>query len=65
VFEHIALSDLTPSLQAEEIFEGLVALVDSKSLPASRGKVKIVPAQLSVDAGVMGAAILAKMSEKN
>jgi hypothetical protein len=34
-------------------------LVDSKTLPATRGKVRIIPAALSVDAGAVGAALLA------
>eukprot|EP00607_Mallomonas_marina_P010361 CAMPEP_0182421360 /NCGR_PEP_ID=MMETSP1167-20130531/6712_1 /TAXON_ID=2988 /ORGANISM="Mallomonas Sp, Strain CCMP3275" /LENGTH=270 /DNA_ID=CAMNT_0024598411 /DNA_START=437 /DNA_END=1249 /DNA_ORIENTATION=- len=44
--------------QAEEIFEGLQDLVDTRTLPATRGIVKIVPAVLGVDAGAIGAALL-------
>jgi len=45
--------------QAPEIFQGLVERVDAKTLPATRGKVKIVPAVLGVDSGAVGAALLA------
>lgn len=44
--------------QANEIFEGLTQLVDAKTLPATRGKVIILPASLSVDAGPIGAALV-------
>jgi len=44
--------------QAREIFEGLTELVDAKTLPATRGKVTISPASLSVDAGPIGAALV-------
>eukprot|EP01038_Epipyxis_sp_PR26KG_P013091 gene13091-17545_t len=44
--------------KAHEVFDGLVDLVDAKTLPATRGKVIIVPAALSSDAGVIGAALL-------
>lgn len=44
---------------APEIFDNIHALVDAKTLPASRGFVKIVPAMLGADAGAIGAALLA------
>ena len=44
---------------AEEVFIGLREAVDEMTLPATRGKVKIVPAQLKTDAGAIGAALLA------
>jgi glucokinase len=44
--------------QASEIFEGLTQLVDAKTLPATRDKVIILPASLSVDAGPIGAALV-------
>ena len=40
---------------------GLEALVDQKTLVASRGKVRIVPSSVGVDAGAIGAAVLASM----
>jgi glucokinase len=45
--------------QAPELFDGLVDLVDSKTLVATRGNVKIVPAKLANNAGAIGAAIIA------
>jgi len=45
--------------QASELFDGLVEMVDKKTLPATRGKVKIIPAMLSTDAGAIGAAAIA------
>ena len=51
--------------QAKEVFEGLEALVDAKTLPATRGKVKILPAALSVDAGAIGAALLGRLEWEN
>ena len=45
--------------QAPELFTHLERLVDEKTLPASRGRVKIVPSVVGVDAGAIGAAILA------
>jgi len=44
--------------QAPEVFHGLLEAVDRKTLPASRGKVTILAASLSVDAGAIGAALL-------
>lgn len=44
---------------APEVFENIHALVNSKTLPASRNFVKIVPATLGQDAGAIGAALLA------
>ena len=44
---------------AEEVFEGLQEEVDRLTLPATRGRVKIVPASLRTDAGAIGAALLA------
>lgn len=44
--------------QAKEIFVNLEAMVDSRTLPATRGKVKIVAASLGTDAGALGAAII-------
>eukprot|EP01041_Mallomonas_annulata_P009769 gene9769-20313_t len=44
--------------QAPEIFEGLEALVNSKTLPATRGSFRIMKASLGTDAGAIGAAIL-------
>ena len=46
--------------QATEIYKDIQRLVDSKTLPATRGKVKIVPCLVGVDAGAIGAALLAK-----
>mmetsp|Transcript_25116 Transcript_25116/g.41845 ORF Transcript_25116/g.41845 Transcript_25116/m.41845 type:complete len:311 (+) Transcript_25116:37-969(+) len=42
-----------------QVFGDLEARVDAKLLPASRGHVRILPAALSVDAGAIGAALLA------
>eukprot|EP01035_Chromulina_nebulosa_P033306 gene33306-44586_t len=36
--------------QAPEVFNGLEAAVDAKTLPATRGKVRVLPAMLSVEA---------------
>jgi len=44
--------------QAPELFLNLQRLVDEKTLPATRGRVKIVPSVVGVDAGAIGAAIL-------
>lgn len=44
---------------APEIFENIHALVNAKTLPASRHFTKIVPASLGTDAGAVGAALLA------
>jgi len=44
--------------QASELFDGLVDLVDKKTLPATRGMVRIIPAMLSTDAGAIGAAVI-------
>lgn len=44
--------------QAPELFTNLQRLVDEKTLPATRGRVKIVPSAVGVDAGAVGAAIL-------
>lgn len=45
--------------QAPELFIHIQRLVDEKTLPATRGYVKIVPSVVGVDAGALGAAILA------
>jgi len=47
--------------QANELFVGLERLVDDKTLPSTRGKVKIVPASLGMDSGAIGAAIVGFM----
>ena len=39
--------------------------MDAKTLPATRGKVKILPAALSVDAGAIGAALLGRLEWEN
>lgn len=44
---------------APEVFDGIHELVDAKTLPASRGFVKIVPAALGQDAGAVGAGLFA------
>ena len=44
--------------QSAELFRGLTKLVDRKSLPATRGSFRIVPAALGTDAGAIGAALL-------
>ena len=46
--------------QAPELYEGnmMANLVDAKSLPASRGKLRIVPADLGTSSGAVGAALL-------
>jgi glucokinase len=44
--------------QAREIFTYLEAMVDARTLPATRGKVKIVAASLGTDAGALGAAMI-------
>ncbi len=44
--------------QAPELFENIQQLVDDKTLPATRGRVKIVPSSVGVEAGAIGAAIL-------
>lgn len=44
--------------KAPELFEGLQEAVDSKTLPASRGIVKIFAASLHNEAGAIGAALL-------
>ena len=46
--------------QANEIYYDIQRLVDEKTLPATRGKVKIMASQLGVDAGAVGAALIAK-----
>lgn len=46
--------------QAPEVFDGLEAAVDAKTLPATRGKVRVLPAMLSVDAGAIGAALVGR-----
>ena len=43
---------------AGEVFDGLMQLVDSKTLPMTRGVAKILPASLGTDAGAIGAAWL-------
>jgi glucokinase len=48
---------------APEVFENIHALVDAKTLPASRNFVKIVPATLGQDAGAIGAGLLALSSQ--
>lgn len=45
--------------QAPEVFEGLQQLVDERTLPATRGRVQIVPSVVGVEAGALGAAVLA------
>jgi glucokinase len=47
--------------QADEIYAGDAARIriDAKSLPASRGRVRLVPAELGNGAGAIGAALLA------
>jgi glucokinase len=45
--------------QAPEIFERIGPLVDQKTLPATKGKCRIVPAALGTDAGAIGACVLA------
>jgi glucokinase len=44
--------------QAAEVFENLQALVDEKTLPATRGRARVVPSALGPDAGAIGAALL-------
>lgn len=44
--------------RAPEIYEGLQAAVDARTLPATRGKVSIRAASLGTDAGAIGAALL-------
>jgi glucokinase len=44
--------------QCSELFENIQDLVDEKTLPATRGRVMIVPASLGPDAGAIGAACL-------
>ena len=44
--------------QSPEIFEDLQRMVDDKTLPATRGRVRIVSSQLGPDAGAIGAACL-------
>ena len=46
--------------QAAEIYHEIQTLVDQKTLPSTRGKVKIVPSHVGVDAGAIGAALIAK-----
>lgn len=48
--------------QAPEIFHDLESMIDERTLPATRGKVRIVPATLSVEAGAIGAAIVGFMT---
>jgi len=48
--------------QARVLFERLPALVDHKTLPATKGKCRIVPASLGPDAGAIGAGVLALSS---
>lgn len=45
---------------ADEIFDGLQERVDGLTLPASRGVAKVIRAKLGVDAGLIGAALMAK-----
>lgn len=47
--------------QAPELFVGLQERIDEKTLPATRGKVRIVPSQLGTDSGAIGAALLCAM----
>jgi len=44
--------------QASELFDNIVEHVDNKTLPATRGKVKILPALLGTDSCAIGAAML-------
>lgn len=48
--------------QAPEIFHGIDAAVDAETLPATRGRVRILPAKLRTDAGAVGAALLGFLS---
>ena len=48
--------------QASILFERLQTLVDEKTLPATKGKCRIVPASLGPDAGAIGAGVLALSS---
>lgn len=47
--------------QATEIFQQIQSLIDNKTLPATRGKCKVIPAALGPDAGAIGAGVLASM----
>ena len=44
--------------QADELYEHIQELVDRKTLPATRGKVRIVKSMVGPDAGAIGAALL-------
>ena len=48
--------------QAPELFDGLIDLIDEKTLPATKGNVKILPAKLANNAGAIGAALVAFQS---
>ena len=47
--------------QATEIFQQIQSLVDDKTLPATKGRCKVIPAALGPDAGAIGAGVLALM----